>query len=505
MSDSYSSYIDLKKKSLVIRGSREAFDRDVQAEICRRSFLDFVKALHPEWVLPWFHLRLIQEIQEWADAPDPYGLILSMPPGHAKSAYAKLAVAWMLVRDPDHHVAYASYAQTLAEQQVSGLFEILDDEIFTKYFGQYLNDRRVVTDASKGSKRTQDYAEVIGHDGWVKAVGRGAGLTGFRVSLGVGDDLLKDAGEARSASVERETREWFTRTLSTRKMVGKPLRLLILATRWSVGDLSGWLLQEQPDDWKEVRFPALKESPPSEDDPREIGEALWDPVATYADLVKLKALDPEGFQALYQQSPVAEGGNLYRADWLQRRWTCLPDREGLWIQSWDLRGGGSNNKGSWAVGQLWMRPSGSSDLYLVDQVRGRWSPDETYEVMRKQNQDDLWAQASAKVVEKKADGVGALSLLAREITGLIGVNPTADKETRARSATPYFAASNVILPAEAHWLSDYISELLSFPASQNDDQVDATSQALDYFAKHQSSGPARIVNRNSLSSRLNKF
>jgi len=39
----------------------------------------------------------------------------------------------------------------------------------------------------------------------------------------------------------------------------------------------------------------------------------------------------------------------------------------------------------------------------------------------------------------------------------------------------------VMLPKSAPWLAGYISELLSFPASKHDDQVDSTTQALDYM------------------------
>lgn len=478
----------------------------VRAERCRRSFMAFARLLNPTWDMPWFQLRLIREIQSWADAARPYGLILSMPPGHGKSAMAKLAVAWLVARDPAMRIAYASYAQTLAEAQTGELFGILDDEVYTAHFGRLLNTKRVVTDESKGVKRTQDYAELIGGDGgFIKAVGRGAGLTGFRLDCGVVDDLVKDAAEARSESVLRECRDWFSRVLSTRKRPGRPLRLLVLATRWSLGDLSGWLMDEQPDRWVEVRFPAIKEGEPDERDPRAVGEALWSAVADAEELAQIKALDPEGFRALYQQWPVAEGGNLFRAEWLTRRWVRLPEGEGLWVQSWDLRGGGAANKGSYAVGQLWFRPHGSSDLYLVDQVRGRWSPDETYDVIRAKNREPLWARAQAKLVEAKADGVGALSLLSREIGGLIGIKPSADKESRARAGTPYFAALNVVLPESAHWLPDYLTELLAFPASQNDDQVDATSQALAYFAEHQATAPPRVLNVRSRTSSLHRF
>ena len=38
------------------------------------------------------------------------------------------------------------------------------------------------------------------------------------------------------------------------------------------------------------------------------------------------------------------------------------------------------------------------------------------------------------------------------------------------------------LPREAPWLGQYLSELLAFPLGKHDDQVDSTSQALNYLA-----------------------
>jgi phage terminase large subunit-like protein len=38
----------------------------------------------------------------------------------------------------------------------------------------------------------------------------------------------------------------------------------------------------------------------------------------------------------------------------------------------------------------------------------------------------------------------------------------------------------VFLPRTALWLADYIHELTSFPGTRYDDQVDSTTQFLDY-------------------------
>ena len=42
------------------------------------------------------------------------------------------------------------------------------------------------------------------------------------------------------------------------------------------------------------------------------------------------------------------------------------------------------------------------------------------------------------------------------------------------------------LPREAHWLADYLHELVTFPRGRYDDQVDSTAQALAWFMQKQS-------------------
>lgn len=44
-----------------------------------------------------------------------------------------------------------------------------------------------------------------------------------------------------------------------------------------------------------------------------------------------------------------------------------------------------------------------------------------------------------------------------------------------------FETGKVLVPGAAPWLGTYLDELLSFPSSSKDDQVDSTSQELDYL------------------------
>ena len=54
------------------------------------------------------------------------------------------------------------------------------------------------------------------------------------------------------------------------------------------------------------------------------------------------------------------------------------------------------------------------------------------------------------------------------------------KEFRFDSVTPMFVTGKVLLPHSGLWLPDYEKELLEFPASKYDDQVDSTSQYLSW-------------------------
>ena len=477
----------------------EAARVEALRDACLGSLETFVRTMMPDWELPWFHVTLCRELQAWWLSGETYHLIMELPPGHAKSWYVKLFVCWAFARDPGLRAAYTGYGQDLVEEHSGDIQGVMSEVTYTKLFpATRLKTRRARTDSADGAVRTKDEFHIVGAGGRFKAVGMGGALTGFRTDLGVVDDPLKNAKVAASATEREDQWRWYTRVLKTRKRPKRPLKLLMLLTRWHLDDLAGRVQDREGRRWRSLRFPALKEGPPTPEDPREDGEALWPDVATVAELEEIRESDPEGFAALYQARPVAEGGALFKDIWYTQRWVMLPAGAGMWIQSWDLRNDGTSKGSSWAVGGLLFRPHGSALTYLVDVVRGRWSPDESFMVIRRLNCEPtdplttdlelemearraLWSQAGAKLIEKKADGVSALSLLYREVPGLIPVKPTADKVTRARGTTAIHQAGNLILPQAAPWVASWVGEHVTFPASAANDQVDMTSQALDYL------------------------
>ena len=62
-----------------------------------------------------------------------------------------------------------------------------------------------------------------------------------------------------------------------------------------------------------------------------------------------------------------------------------------------------------------------------------------------------------------------------------------DPKTQCKGTTqavvPFFRAGNVYVPpgSIAPWVKEYVHETTTFPGSSKDDQVDATSQALQFL------------------------
>ena len=453
----------------------------VKAARARRDFERYVECVKPQYDLQWFHRILCREIQQWATTDQPYVLILQMPPGHAKSEYAKLACTWTHARDTDANLVYTSYAQRKAEEHLSGLQEIMDSD---RYRSMFPKARIPVKGKSEGgARRTVNHHEMIDGEGHLAAVGMGGPITGGRYDVAVIDDPLKGPKEARSKKILEDQWRWYTRTLMTRKRPDRPMRILMLLTRWSLGDLAGRIQEEQPDRCKVVSFPALKEPGGDDRDPREVGEALWPAVEKREDLLEIKRLDPEGFESLYQQNPVPSGGTIVKKDDI-RRWKQLPGLDGQWVQSWDLRAGGKSKQSSFAVGQLWFSPkSEPGNAYLIDQRRGRWDINETLSEMIDASQDSLWGRATTKLVEKKADGRAVIPMLQKKIAGIEPINPVGDKEARLQAVAPFFRSGNVYLPPDsaAEWAREWVHEITTFPGSKQDDQVDAASQAISHL------------------------
>lgn len=293
-------------------------------------------------------------------------------------------------------------------------------------------------------------------------------------------------------------------------------------TRWHEDDLTARLLSEDfegnPDDWTELTFPAIAETPPGAGpewrDP--VGRADGDPLASplAPDETREEGLERWGvlretvgaytWSAVFQQRPAPAGGLVFDAAGV-RYWTTDParvarepkttvllppdpvlrDPSTTWLDSWDLAG--TEGGGDYTVGQRWAKVGPTS--YLVDQVRGRWAFTGVLERVRDfSTGGGAWGDLPRRrLIEAASVGPAVIDTLSREVSGVIPAKPRGSKVERATAVTPAWETGHIVLPHPREpgyaWVSDLVAEILAFPSGAHDDQVDAMTQARSAMEK----------------------
>jgi predicted phage terminase large subunit-like protein len=120
-------------------------------------------------------------------------------------------------------------------------------------------------------------------------------------------------------------------------------------------------------------------------------------------------------------------------------------------------------------------------FYLLDVTRSRYNYPELTRAAR-----DLYRQhrPNTVLIEDKASGTSLIQDLRAD--GMMGIKPylpppNTDKIMRLHMLMALFAEGRVCLPRHAPWLAEYVVELTAFPGTKYCDQVDSTTQALQFI------------------------
>lgn len=250
-------------------------------------------------------------------------------------------------------------------------------------------------------------------------------------------------------------------------------------------DLVGHLLEKGG--WKHLNLPAIAEEEKvialgaTRRHYRRVGDLLHPAREPKAALDELKAsMGSMEFSAQYQQAPIPLGGNLIKWSWFKfYDQPPVPQRTDKLIVSWDTAMSSSQLADYSACVVLLVR---KETIYVLDVVRARLEyPDLKRAVLESHQR---WRNANcssfALLIEKKGSGLSLIQDLRRQDIHPIAINPEGDKVMRMSAQTAPIEAGAVHLPARAGWVEEFRKELLSFPMSKHDDQIDAFSQALQF-------------------------
>lgn len=393
-------------------------------------------------------------------------IIVEVPPRHGKSELiSKYIPTWYLNANPSENVILCSYESDFAAHWGRSVRNLIEDS-------QDLIQLKLRQDSTAAHRFNTEQG------GGMITAGVGGPITGRGGKLIIIDDPVKNAQDAQSVTKREFNKEWFQSTLYTR--LAPNGSIVLLQTRWHEDDLAGWLQREQGDEWKVIRLPAIAEI----NDPvgRKEGEALCPTRYPVEALHKIKeGIGSRWFNSLYQQSPLPDEGVLFRKDWF--RFYKIENIQNMeWDMicfSWDLSFDGKETS-DYSVGQVWGFLANRA--YLLRQFRERTTFIGQMELVKRAAQE--FPNYTSVLIEKAANGAALIDSVKNELLGIIEIKAIEEKSVRAGFVTPLWEAGNVYIPDpdEQPWVQAFMDELLKFPQSKNDDQVDAMSQMLRWFS-----------------------
>ena len=533
------------------------------------SFQAWLKTLPGVWNWDLRHqLYLYEHLQKVTDG-ECKRLMIFMPPRHGKSELVTVRyAAWRLKQKPSTRVILSSYNQKLADLFSRKIRTVLADSFTAEAQrrGQAEEGEEMMGSGGDGEKRSREDGRTktragshtpplpnsstaspfpftrsrpanrvseweTNAGGGLKAVGVGAGVTGYGADLIIIDDPVKGRSEAGSPVLRERLWNWFRDDLSTR--LEPEGSIILIQTRWHEDDLAGRLLREQADggdQWTVIRLPALAEtweervtaeaqrrggendseegetsdidgcsshlilpaaSPSSssslrlsvsavETPPdalgRSPGEALWPERFSAEYFERLRERVGElSFASLYQQRPVPADGDVFKREWFRNIVDQAP--AGLkWKRGYDLAISTKRTADYTASFRIAFDAEGY--LYIDGGYRRRIGfPEQTRyisECIRKE-------QNTEHGIESALHGRAFMQVLRRDARlngrSFRGVDARGDKLERAGSWISLADQGRIRL-VRGHWIRAFVEELCAFPHGKHDDQVDAVSIAM---------------------------
>ena len=451
------------------------------AEIYRQDLLAFIHRsfleLRPTDSFEYnWHLELVAEALEDVAFGTCKRLIINVPPRHLKSHSASVAFpAWFLGHFPDKQVACVSYAQDFSETLARHSRTLMNSPFY-----QALFETRI----SRSKDSVADFETTRGGGRFSTSVT--GGFTGRGGDIIVIDDPLK-ADEALSDARREAVNNWFDNTLRSRLNKQAEGAIIIIMQRLHADDLVAHV--QETDEWRVVSFSAIAEDDEvhSVRNPyqtttfhRKEGEILQPSLTPRTHLEALRrSMTPYHFAAQYQQNPQPPLGNLVQREWLKFYTPAeMPQKFGTILQSWDTAVK-DTELANFSVCTTWGVKSGKA--YLLDVLRRKL----VFPALKKaiQTHAELH-EATVVLIEDKSSGSSLIQQLRADGLSKVRAAPAldGDKIMRLNGHTPMIEGGFVLFPKTADWLETYTSELLSFPSSSYDDQVDSTVYALAWIA-----------------------
>lgn len=420
--------------------------------------------------------------QEWAENAKNAGpisdLVIAIPPGMSKSKTVSVFFpAWVWTWCPGAKFITTSYADDLAIDFGRQAFDIMTSQDYKTCWPHL---------TIEGGERAamSDYRNTKGGRRW--SMPMGGKVTGKHGHFLLSDDPVKPddlklGGDSAREALNQVKYRWDA-LFSNRSAHAPTFTRIVIAQRLHSDDLSGHFVRQGA---VHLRLPMLFEPHAAYESPwgsdwRTATDQLLAPIRFPQSVIDMRRLitPPRDWAAQYQQRPSPEDGAHFQRAWFNQLYVGMPWGQAPIVLSIDASHK-ETKKSDYFVLQAWAKLR--AQYYLVDQVRARLGFGD--QVLAIKTMRMKWANVRQILIEEKANGTAIIDQLKKQVPGVVAINPEGGKEARAAATTWLWSTGCIHLPQGAHWLGEYIEEHITFPVGSFDDQVDATSQVLNWWSQ----------------------
>lgn len=448
----------------------------------------------------WHHVYICGLLQKlFLGELDCPRIILNIPPRFSKTQIMIYFVAWSMGYYPDSEYIWIGYAKRLSAESSEKILDILMNEKYLAIFDVKLSKKSQAKDDFRTTKHGKVFATSTGGTLTGKGAGKKRNKWGGCIVIDDGNNTL----DSFSGVQRNKANAWVANTLLSRRNDVERTPIINIQQRVHEMDISGYLLPSEGkikghtgEDWIHINIPAIL----TKEELEEFNVPLDSPTYTQGDeeadeyplwpsefsLEKLRnmreSLPVLTFFGQYMQQPYASDGSIIQSSWLMPREKPPADHE-IKYKVFVLDTAQTvKSRSDWSVmlvaavlkdGSVYLEHIHREKLEAPDLV------DRVLELYRLYRPRKIY-------IEYKASGINLVQYLKREQVPLpvvpISRNASSgdgDSVVRAGGVAAWIKCGYVSYKADAPWFPILSRELMMFPNSEYDDQVDVLVDLVD--------------------------
>jgi len=396
-------------------------------------------------------------------------LCLSIAPRHSKSSIVTLAFPlWMIFQNPDLNIMIVNAEASLSENFGIRLREYIKDygEIFNVFVSDVKHSSTHIKFEDKNGRL---------YKGSIRLTGASGSITGQDADILILDDIYKGFADITPSLLDKKI-DWFKTMILQRKE--PQTKLLILHTRWASNDLQGYLMENSPDKYDFISYPAIKND----------GTPLWKERYSIDFLnAQREEMGERLFSCIFQQRPLDETGSFFNVDKLIFHDEPF-DKRGKSMyscRSWDLAYS-DESKGiarDFSVGMLMHKVD--NQYYVIEDFEyGQFGEALKEKLLQTAKSDG----ANIPILIESGTSGGASKFLFNEYASYLQGYICHQSEPIGSKVDRAYVFKQAILDGKIHvhiqndyLRGEFIKQLKSFPLGKHDDIIDSASYGFNFL------------------------